>query len=230
MKNFEKFCAHSILICAGLIALGPLLIVGWLPPSPAYLSAEELKIFFTENVWSIRIGMTLTGLSGMFYALNGSAISTLIKRMGPNHGAFARVQFFMAGGTALLISFLGFLGMALAFRDTIDPSTLRFGMDLWWLLFVGWYPPALFQYMCIAWAIFDGKDNAIFPRWVAYLNIWVAVSLAPGLYMGFFQEGPFAWHGIFGFWLVALGFFGWSVVMWRLTVRAIDKTDQGGGS
>ncbi len=223
MKSFEKFCTHSMLICAGLIAIGPLIIVGWLPPVPANLNAEQVKEVFETDRWAIRIGMTLTGFSGMFYILFGSAISTQIERMGPQHGVFARLQFTMAALTGVLISFLGFLGLALAYRDTIDPSTLQFGLDLWWLLFVGWYPPALWQYVAITLAIFNDREQQIYPNWVGYLNIWVAISLTPGLYVAFFHEAPFAWHGIFGFWLVALGFFAWAAIMWHMTLRAINK-------
>jgi hypothetical protein len=222
MKGFEKFCAHGIVVCAALVALGPLLITGWLPPLPANMSAGEVKAMFEADLWEIRIGMTITGFAGMFYTLAGSAISTQLERMGPDHAALARVQFVMASGTGLIISFVGFLGMALAYRPTIEPTTLQFGLDLWWLLFVGWYVPALWQYITIAWAIFNDRGKAmIYPRWVGYLNIWVSISLTPGLYMGFFHEAPFAWHGIFGFWLVAVGFFAWSFIMWRFTLRAI---------
>lgn len=225
MKSFERFCTHSMLICATLVALGPLLIAGWLPPLPASMSPEEVKALFDADRWPIRIGMTFLGFSGVFYILFGSAISTQMQRMGSHHRSLARIQFVMAAGTGLLISFLGFLGLALAYRDTTDPSVLQLGHDLWWLLFVGWYPPALWQYITIAWAIFTDRKARVYPRWVAYLNLWVGISLTPGLYIAFFHNGPFAWHGIFGFWLVAIGFFGWATVMWFQTLRAIAKWD-----
>ena len=225
MKSFDNFCAHSIIICAALIALGPILIAGWLPPLSANMGAQELKAIFVEDHFAILIAMTLCGLSGMFYTLFGSAIATVIERMSPGHASLARVQFSMAAATGIVISLLGFLGLALAFRTDIDVQVLRFGADLWWLTFVGWYCPALWQYITIAWAIFSDSEQKLYPRWVGYLNMWVSLSLAPGLYMAFFHDGPFAWHGIFGFWLVAFGFFAWSFVMWRMTLKALNALD-----
>lgn len=226
MRNFEKFAVHSMLICALLVFFGPLLSAGWLPPMSANLTAEEAAAAFDENRWGIRIGMVLLGASGMFYTLFGSAISTQMERIGPQTVALSRVQFSMAAATGIVISLLGFLGLALAFREEIDPQVLRVGLDLWWLTFAGWYVPALWQYVTIAWAVFSDTAEKVYPRWVAYLNIWVSLSLAPGLYMGFFKTGPFAWHGILGFWLVAVGFFGWAIAMWYLTLRAINHDDR----
>ena len=143
--------------------------------------------------------------------------------MSPNHKSLARVQFSMAATTGIVISLLGFVGLALAYRPEINADVLRVGMDFWTLTFIGWYVPALWQYITIAWAIFTDKDKNISSNWVGYLNCWVALSLLPGLYMAFFKNGPFAWHGIFGFWLVAIGFFIWSFVMWRVTLTAVNK-------
>ena len=223
MISFEKFCAQSMLICALLIFIGPLLIAGWLPPLSADMSAEQLKEIFVKDQLKIKIAMVLCGFSGMFYSLFGAAISTQIDRMGANHKSLARVQYSMAMATGIIISFIGFWGLALAFRADLNPDVLRFGVDFWWLTFAGWYVPALWQYITIAWAIFEDKDAKIYPKWVAYLNLWVSLSLMPGLYMAFFQTGPFAWHGILGFWLVAFGFFLWAFVMWRMTVKAIRE-------
>lgn len=211
-----------------LVAMGPIIIAGWLPPLSANMDAQELKSIFVRDHFAILVAMTLCGLSGMFYTLFGSAISTVIERMSPHHKSLARVQFTMAAGTGIVISLVGFLGLALAFRTDIDAEVLRFGADLWFLTFVGWYCPALWQFVTISWAVFSDSEQKFYPRWVGYLNMWVALSLAPGLYMAFFHDGPFAWHGILGFWLIALGFFGWSSVMWRMTVKALNNLDERG--
>jgi hypothetical protein len=56
-------------------------------------------------------------------------------------------------------------------------------------------------------------------RWVGYAKLMIL--FLPGALLPFFHAGPFAWNGIIGFWLVAVAFFGWIFMMWRMTVRAI---------
>jgi hypothetical protein len=59
----------------------------------------------------------------------------------------------------------------------------------------------------------------VFPRWVGFLNFWLAVCYTVGALLPFFKRGPFAWNGLFGFWLAVVSFFGWIFVMWWATVR-----------
>lgn len=227
IKTLEKMCAHSMLICAALIAIGALLIAGWLPPPAASMDAEAVHALFDSDRLAIRIGMTVMGAGGMFYIFFGSAISTQIERMSPRHGALSRIQFVMSAGTGLMITFLAFLGLALAYRDTLDAVTLQLGFDLWWLLFVGWYAPGVAQNLAIAGAVFADPapaDKKVFPQWVAYLNLWVAMSFTPGIYIAFFKSGPLAWHGILGLWIVGAGFFIWAIAMWKVVIRAIDRS------
>lgn len=63
--------------------------------------------------------------------------------------------------------------------------------------------PFIIQNLAIGTAVLTARAMT-FPRWVAYLNLWVAFALVPDVLACFFLSGPFAWNGIFVFWL-ALG-------------------------
>ena len=65
-------------------------------------------------------------------------------------------------------------------------------------------------------SLLDLADTALF-----LLRIWIAILFMPGALLPFFQGGPFSWNGIIGFWLVAVAFFGWILMMWWMTVRAV---------
>ena len=43
----------------------------------------------------------------------------------------------------------------------------------------------------------------------------------PGVIIPFVKQGAFAWSGVFGFWVVAIGFFSWVLVNYVMTVKAI---------
>lgn len=43
----------------------------------------------------------------------------------------------------------------------------------------------------------------------------------PGILIPFFNSGPFAWNGLFSFWLVLNIFFLWLILNYVYTVKAI---------
>jgi hypothetical protein len=80
----------------------------------------------------------------------------------------------------------------------------------------------------IGTAIFgDTREQPIFPRWAGYLNYWVAVLFLPGSVTVFFRDGPFAWDGIFTWYLPLTVFAIWIVTNSVLTVRAISAQQRG---
>jgi hypothetical protein len=71
------------------------------------------------------------------------------------------------------------------------------------------------QMLAVAFAVLTAgpMQAKVFPRWVGYFSIWCALLLLPGSLIPFFKSGPFAWQGIFEFWLAGVVFFGWIAVM-----------------
>jgi hypothetical protein len=72
---------------------------------------------------------------------------------------------------------------------------------------VGTRTPFMMQNFSFAFAIFsDTRTTPLFPRWLAYVNIWAPIIFTPGAIPQFFKDGPFAWNGIFVFWIPATVF------------------------
>jgi hypothetical protein len=225
-KSIEMLCAHSIIVCAAFLSLGMFVVAGWLPPVSPSLDAESVVAMFATHRLRIQIGMTLLGFSSMFYWSFAAAIATQMNRIEGEHHPLTRLQLLASNGTALAIMALAFLGLAMTFRPHIEPGTMQLANDLLWLVFVGLYPPGVMQNLAIGLCILNDKregDSRVYPRWVGFVNLWVAASFGPGLYIVFFKSGPFAWNGLLGFWPVAVGFFVWASVMWWVTVRAIRR-------
>jgi hypothetical protein len=97
--------------------------------------------------------------------------------------------------------------------------------DTAWLMFVGLIATGLVQVLTIAVAALrDKRVEPVFPRWVGYFNVWVAAMFCPAGLIVFFHNGPFAWNGIFSFWLLLVSFTLWLVVMtWVLLTYSIPQ-------
>jgi hypothetical protein len=123
--------------------------------------------------------------------------------------------------SVLIFLFPVIVMQAILFRPTRDPQLILLLNDLAWLPFIGLFMPAMVQGIAIALAIFKDKEEKVFPRWLGYFNVWVALLFIPDILIYSFKTGPFAWNGLIGFWL-ALSIFGvWFFVMFPYLRRAI---------
>jgi hypothetical protein len=50
--------------------------------------------------------------------------------------------------------------------------------------------------------------------------------MAPASFMGLFKTGPLAYNGVLAFWVVAVDFFVWMVVMSVVMMKVIAKDEQ----
>jgi hypothetical protein len=67
----------------------------------------------------------------------------------------------------------------------------------------------------------DPRPHPIWPRWAAYVNLWVAVTGAGGICAVFLKKGPFSWNGLVGFWIPVIVFIaGMTMTMGLLLRRA----------
>jgi hypothetical protein len=130
------------------------------------------------------------------------------------------------GGGAAVITTIAVSWTVMAFRAE-DPAIVQAFLDLGFFLFLYTWPPFGILMVIIAVAIFrDCNARPAYPRWVAYYNIYAAIAMAPASFMGLFKTGPLAYNGMLAFWLVALDFFIWMVVMSVMTFKAITADER----
>jgi hypothetical protein len=61
-----------------------------------------------------------------------------------------------------------------------------------------------------------------FPRWFGYFNIWFVFMAEAGALAWLTKIGPFAWEGLFPFWLPFILFGLWIPIMATLLLRALN--------
>lgn len=207
------------------IGLG--LVAGMIPlPSPDD-SAEEVARMYAEDRNSIRVGLLIVCFGSALLTPFVVAISVQLKRIEGRHTPLASTQ--LALGVLLPLEFIFpiMLMQVAAFRDDRSAESIQTLHDVAWLLFIGVVTTAVLQIAVIGIAILrDVRESPIFPRWAGYFNIWVALLLSPGSLCVFFKDGPFAWNGIFCWWVPATVFGIWFAVMTSLLLKAIRLQEQ----
>jgi hypothetical protein len=211
-----------ILVCAiGLFGLAR-----FVPPPSPQNSAAAIAEIFAKHRNMTRFGLLLTIFGASFFGPWIAAISAQMRRIEGQQSPLAYAQ--LALGTCLIMEF-AFPMMALqvaAYRPERPEQIILSWSDWGWMTFYGVTCTAVIQCIVIAIAIFnDRRTEPLFPRWVGYFNLWVALLFTPGTILVFFKNGPFAWNGLLTFWIPFAIFFAWMIVMTRQLFKSVDRPD-----
>ncbi|MET0988479.1 MAG: hypothetical protein ABW034_24030 [Steroidobacteraceae bacterium] len=226
----QRACAWSGMVGVVLFFLA-FVLADFLPPLSPSLTPEEVAAHYREHSRGIIVGMLLMMFSGMFITLLVGVISAQLRRIPTVSRALVYAQ--ISAGTAGSLFFFipPVMFIITAFRPDRAIQTTYMLNDLCWILTVLPFPPALMQNVVIGTAILsDKRPQPLFPRWVAYVNFWVAIGFLPASALPFFKYGAFAWNGLFPFWLAATVFFAWFVVMTIALLRAIRQEEEESGT
>ena len=222
-RRSQLWCAWSGVVFLVMFAIGMVALAQFIPPPRADASLSKTVALYSQHTNRLRAGLVLMMSAAGFQAPWFGVMSVQLKRI---EGRFSPLTytFLACGGAMILVVLSPVMVMIVAsFRPGRDPQITQALNDLGWIPFIMVYPPVLIQQLSIAGAIFNNERQTVFPRWVAYLNFWLAVLLVPAVAIPFFKHGPFAWHGIFEFWLAAVDFFGWFAVMTVLVITSIRE-------
>ncbi|MCV7412562.1 hypothetical protein AWC05_18250 [Mycobacterium florentinum] len=205
-RTFQRVCALSGIVCP-LLFFGGLLLCAFLPPLRPGASAIEIAAHYQQHATGIRFGTALILLASMFYIAYSGAIYGQIRRIpGSGHTAAGIA---LAGGAVAAVTFMipAMLWAVTAFRPDRSPEATQTLNDVAWFIVVMPWAPFMAQNFAFAFAILtDSRQRPLFPRWLGYLNIWATLVYTPAIVLQFFKDGPFAWNGIFVFWLPAVVF------------------------
>jgi hypothetical protein len=219
------------------VICGPLLMVvftiafwfvaGMIPPPPPGTPVAELAAFYSDNQTRIRIGLVIAMLGAGLAMPFPVAVMLQMKRI---EGATSLAYVQLIGGlfnTPLFV--LPWFAMAAATYRPMNrvPEVTQALSDLGWLTLVGFGAPAIFQTIVIGIAVFsDHRPEPVYPRWFGYFNIWCALLFMPGLLVICFHDGPFAYNGIFAFWVPLAVFSLWFVLTAYVTFGAIRQEER----
>ncbi len=232
-RTVHKFCAWSGALCLITMAIGFVLMAGFIPTRSPSQSAAETSQWILENRDMIRWGMILTmfsaGLLQPFY----TEITLQMRRIEGRYPALALIQFGL--GTLLVLEFiyLVFFWQTATYRVDRAPELIQLLNDMAWIPFVGLSSTVVLGTAVFGIAILlDRRPQPVFPRWLGYFNLWAALMFTPGTFNVFFQDGPLAWNGIIAWYLPVAVFAIWLVVISIYLSKAVDSMgeDELGGA
>jgi hypothetical protein len=210
-------------------------LVGWLlagmlplPLGPGE-STDEIVAFFVDDATRVRAGFVISSVGVVLMLPMLALISVHIYRMERGVPLLSFLQLITAAATMVINMFPQLIFAIAAFRTDRDPGDIVLLNDIAWLMLFTGIAPFMVQNAAIGIAILRDRA-ATFPRWVAWLNFFVAFSFIPDVLAYFFKTGPFAWNGIFVFWLALTTYSVFLVVMsfaCRRANQALDLTPQG---
>ncbi len=217
-------CAWSGPMFMVVFGVGFWWIAGFVPPPSPSLSAADVAALYQQHTTSIRLGLAIAlGSCGLIVPFVG-LISAQIRRIQGISPAFCYAQL-GAGSAGVLVLIIPMLVLeAVTYRPERDPNLTQMLNDLGWLMFIMPFTLASIQGAVLAAAILlDEAKRPVFPRWVAYFNIWVALLFIPGAVAVFFKSGPFAWNSVFPFWIPLVVFGSWFLVMFVVLRNIVLK-------
>jgi hypothetical protein len=218
MNRFnQRLCIHTTGVFLLLVG-GAFLVAGFVPPfSPGNHHIPQMF----RHATNVRIGAAMFFFGSAFFVVPATAITAQLKRIEGARHTLANLQILSAAIGVIAIQVPGALWLVISYR-TGTPGWIVITLDdLAWFLLLGAIGPAVIQNLSIGICVL-GSDGSVYPRWVGYANLWLAVGLLPGLFIPFVKHGPLAWDGVLGFGVVAVAFFAWVLMMWVMTLRAID--------
>lgn len=221
--TFQRICAYSGIICV-LLFFGGFVAAGFLPPLSPGMSAAQVAAHYQSHTAGIRLGAGLIFLSSGFYVWFTAVISGQMRRIPGVHPTVVNAQ--LAGGAFGCLTFLvpALLFTVTAFRPDRSPDATLLLNDMSWIILVMPWIPFMAQYFAFAFAILsDPGPQPVFPRWLAYFNIWTELMFTPAIILPFFKSGPFAWNGVFVFWVPATAFTALFIVNTTCLIKAINS-------
>ena len=216
--------AGVVSIVTFFIALWPMM--GFIPPPAPTLTLQEYYDLIFDNAFLFRAGVIIVMISASLLLPITALMTYFIARMERGHTPLLAMTSFSAGIINALLTLLpAVVWAAIAYREDRNLQDMQMLNDIMWLCYLMYWQPFVIQIVAMGITTLNARtpETQIFPRWYGYYVLWSALAVCGGGIAVFFLDGPFAWNGLIGWWLVVIMFgLYWvvSFVVWR---KAINK-------
>lgn len=212
------WCGPALVV----LGLGGMLLAGILPVPPAAdASLADTVGWYTHNLNLVRFGLLTTSVGVSLIGPLVALITVHMLRMERGGPPILSILQTVCGAVTWVMLMVPMIMLNVAaFRPDRNPELTQSLSDLAWILFFTPVAPFLIQNFAIGAAILGDRSHVL-PRWVGYANFWTGLLFVPAWLAYFFKSGPFAWQGIFVFYLGTAVYGGWVLLMSLMLRRVI---------
>lgn len=222
-RAVHKFCAWSGTACLVVMVIGFVLMAGFIPTRPPSQTAVETAQFIIDNRTRIRWGLIVSMVAASLLMPYTASMAIHMRRIEGRYPALAMIQFGLGTLFVLEFIYLIFFWQTATFRVDRAPELVQLLNDMAWVPFVGLTSTEVLAVASFGIAVLlDRRDRPIFPRWLGYYNIWVALMFTPGTFNVFFHNGPLAWNGLVAWYIPLIVFAGWLLINPFYLSKAVD--------
>lgn len=224
-KRVQKACIWAgplmgVLFVAGFVVAG-----FWPPPSPNQ-SAAEVAAMIDAHRNAIRIGVVICLASCPLLMPFLASFTIQMRRIEGTRPIMAYTA--LALGALATVEFvIPYVFMLVStYRADTDPNVTRALFDLSWFFFLGVISTFVLELALFGVAILvDKRPQPVFPRWLGYANIWLALMFSPASFLVFFKTGPLAWNGLLVWYVPVTTFLLWFVPNFIYLLKAVNADD-----
>lgn len=223
----QKIAFWCAILYMNLFGNGFIMVAGMFPPPDPMMSGEAVKQMFIDRKLSIQIGYLMMMFAIPFGYVFAAWLGRVVADIEGKMGVLAITTFLSQFSTFLLLGVSSLWWETLAFRpEAYDPNTMLMFHDMVWLSFILLVPPTLPMYVTMGIAAFQDRSAVpVFPRWYGWLCAWATVLFLGGVGCEFFFDGPFAWDGLFAFYLPLVDFSVWIFTTLYLLWKYIKRQE-----
>lgn len=225
-RTVQKLCAWSGTAILVIMAVGFILLAGFIPTHSPGESAQQTAQFIIGHRDKIRWGLILCMFSACLLVPFSASMAIHMRRIEGRFPVLALIEF--GSGTIFSLEFiyLMFFWQTATFRPERSAELIQLLNDMAWIPFVGLTSTAVLQVAAFGVAVLiDQRDRPVFPRWLGYYNLWVALMFTPGTFNVFFHHGILAWNGIVAWYIPLAVFATWAIINPIYLSKAVDTME-----
>lgn len=201
-------------------------LMEFLPPPSPLLSADQVVSLYADNNLQFRVGVVLQLTAFGFFLPWTIVFAIQMAREESGTPVLAILQI-LAGtiGTMLFVMPPIFFAVA-CFSPERAPELTKLMHELAWLTLIapaGLFPLQAIPIGVVAFVKKVKESESAFPRWLGYFSFWLSITALGGVLAVLFKQGPFAWNGLFPFYLPLIIFSIWVGVMMVSMLKSLNS-------
>jgi hypothetical protein len=221
--------------CGPIFSL--LTIIGWLwiahfwAPAAADASPAETARFFTSTYRDgILLGCSIFLFSCCFLAIWTCQLGIMMWEIEAPAPLWTLTQIVAGAGIVIIVVLDCSFWIAAAYRPAAHPDVIVAMNDAAWLGFLLAWPLLSLQMIATALVMrADARRAPLVPEWLSNTSIAGGVGLVTAAGPAFTHSGPFAFHGVLGFYLPMLIWGGWlNAHAWYMRRHVLRSRDRRG--